>query len=677
VDRRNPARPFMWAVVALGSAALLFSVTELPVARLDVRFLLLAVLVCVSSHVAVRIPHVSGRITVSDTLVFLTLLLYGGAGAVVLSALEGVYASLRISRKPLTILFNAGVLALSTFMTAAALRALFGTANLAGDYYSAPALAAVFVMALVQYAVNTWLIAVEKSLKLGEPFWATWKTYYLWTSVTYLAGASAAGISARLVHAVGFYAVLTTVPIIAIIYFTYLTYLKNIEASEAHVEELSRYVAELRRSEAAREEILLREKAARADAEAANRVKDEFLSTLSHELRTPLTSIIGWTSLMRAGRVKGDVQAQALETIERNARIQSRLIDDLLDLSRIISGKLLLDTREVDLASVAAGAVEVVRPAAAAKGIALTYECEPGAAVSGDAARLQQVAWNLLSNAVKFTPQGGSVSARLTRDGARVKFTVTDTGRGIAPEFLPHVFDRFRQADSATTRQYGGLGLGLSIVRHLAELHGGTVEAASAGEGRGSTFSVAFPLAATAACECATPARGVVSFDAAVPASPEGLAGVRVLVVDDESDTRSLISTVIAGTGAEVAACASAGEALEKLKTWRPHVLMSDIGMPGEDGYALIRKVRALPAERGGGIPAAALTAYARDEDRRRALAAGFQLHVAKPFDPRELVAAVLDLQSYLSARAAADEMAQGSSAVSPTATRAPALTLA
>jgi signal transduction histidine kinase/ActR/RegA family two-component response regulator len=653
VDRRNPARPFMWVVVALGSAALLFSVAELPVARLDVRFLLLAVLVCVSSHVAVRIPHVSGRITVSDTLVFLTLLLYGGAAAVLLSALEGVYASLRISRRPLTILFNAAVLALSTFLTAVTLRALFGAANLAGDYYSAPALAAVFVMALVQYAVNTWLIAAEKSLKLGERLWPTWKTYYLWTSVTYLAGASAAGISARLVHTVGFYAVLTTVPIIAIIYFTYLTYLKNIEASEAHVEELSRYVGELRRSEAEREEILLREKAARAEAEAANRVKDEFLSTLSHELRTPLTSIIGWTSLMRAGRVRGDVQAQALETIERNARIQSRLIDDLLDLSRIISGKLLLDAREVDLASVLAGAVEVVRPAAAAKGIALSYECEPGANVSGDAARLQQVAWNLLSNAVKFTPQGGSVSARLARDGARVKLSVTDTGKGIAPEFLPHVFDRFRQADSATTRQYGGLGLGLSIVRHLAELHGGTVKAESSGEGHGATFSVVFPLATPAACESPNASRGVLSEEAAVAASHEGLSGVRVLVVDDESDTRSLISTVIAGTGAEVTTCASAGEALEKLKTWRPHILMSDIGMPGEDGFSLIRKVRALPEERGGRTPAAALTAYARDEDRRRALAAGFQLHIAKPFDPRELVAAVSNLQAYLSARTA------------------------
>src|SRR5687767_2804328 len=351
----------MWGAVALGTGALVYSAATLPVARLDLRFLLLGLLVCVSSHVAVRIPRVSGRITVSDTLIFLTLLLYGGEAAVMLSALEGVYASLRISRRALTIFFNSAVLALSTFLTASALRALFGAADLTGaNDYSAYSLAAVFVMALVQYVANTGLIALEKSMKLGERFWPTWKTYYLWTSVTYLAGASAAGATARLVQSVGFYAVLATLPVIAIIYFTYLTYLKNIEVSEAHVEELSRYLRELKRSEAEREQILLREQRARAESEAANRVKDEFLSTLSHELRTPLTSIIGWTNLMRAGQVKGEVQAQALETIERNARIQSRLIDDLLDLSRIISGKLLLETREVDLARVVSDSIDVV-----------------------------------------------------------------------------------------------------------------------------------------------------------------------------------------------------------------------------------------------------------------------------------------------------------------------------
>jgi len=653
VDRRNPARPFMWAVIALGSGALLFSTATLPLARLDLRFLLLGLLVCVSSHVAVRIPRVSGRITVSDTVIFLTLLLYGGAAAVLLSALEGVYASLRISRRPLTILFNAAVLALSTFLTASTLRALFGQADLAGHDYSAYSLAAIFIMALVQYVTNTGLIAAEKSMKLGESFWPTWKTYYLWTSVTYLAGASAASVTARLVQTVGFYAVLTTVPIIAIIYFTYLTYLKNIETSEAHVEELSRYLRELKQSEAAREQILLREKAARAEAEAANRVKDEFLSTLSHELRTPLTSIIGWTSLMRAGQVRGEVQAQALETIERNARIQSRLIDDLLDLSRIISGKLLLEAREVDLSRVVSDAIDVVRPAANAKGIRLSYECEEGGQlIAGDAARLQQVAWNLLSNAVKFTPEGGAVGVRLGREGGCARLTVSDTGAGIPSEFLPHVFDRFRQADSATTRKHGGLGLGLAIVRHLAELHGGSVHAESLGAGLGSTFSVTFPLAQAAACECAPGEAAVGAAPARLAdrhgARVEALAGVRVLVVDDELDTRKLISTVIAQSGAEVTACASAEEALETLKSWRPHILMSDIGMPGADGYALIRRVRELPAERGGRTPAAALTAYARDEDRGRVLAAGYQLHIAKPFNPNELIAAVCDLQSYV-----------------------------
>jgi CheY-like chemotaxis protein len=351
---------------------------------------------------------------------------------------------------------------------------------------------------------------------------------------------------------------------------------------------------------------------------------------------------------MRAGQVKGEAHAQALETVERNARTQSRLIDDLLDLSRIISGKLLVETREVDLVSVVSDSIEVVRPAADAKRIRLSYEYEPGAKiVSGDPARLQQVAWNLLSNAVKFTPEGGVVRVKLLGDGARVRLSVEDTGRGMRREFLPHVFDRFRQADSATTRQHGGLGLGLAIVRHLAELHGATVHADSPGEELGSTFSVTFPLAqGAAACACSSVRDAMLLESALGLSKPETLTGVRVLVVDDELDTRNLISTVIAQSGAEVTSCADAGEALEKLKTWRPHILMSDIGMPGEDGYALIKRVRALSPERGGRTPAAALTAYARDEDRGRVLAAGYQLHIAKPFSPGELIAAVSELHA-------------------------------
>ncbi|HZI17835.1 MAG TPA: ATP-binding protein [Pyrinomonadaceae bacterium] len=651
MDQPNPARPYMWAAVALGAAAVLYSALRLPTELLDLRFLLLVVLVCLSSHGAVRIPRVSGRITVSDTLIFLTILLLGGEAAVLLSALEGVYASLRISRKALTLLFNSAVLALSTFLTVWALRALFGDESSAGDVYSAHSLAAVFVMALVQYFANSGLIAAEKSLKLGESLWQTWKNHYLWTSVTYLAGASAASITARLVHGVGFYAVLAAVPVVIIVYFTYRTYLKNFETSEAHVEELSRYVAELKRSEEEREKLLLREQAAREEAEAANRLKDEFLATLSHELRTPLTSIIGWAGLMRAGQVRGEAKAQALETIERNAKVQAQLIDDLLDVSRIISGKLLLDTREVNLGAAVADSILAVRPAADARHIRLTFADESGRAmVAGDPARLQQVAWNLLSNAVKFTPEGGEVRVRLEREGAQARLTVSDTGKGIPAEFLPRVFDRFRQADSTTTRAHGGLGLGLAIVRHLVELHGGTAAAESAGVGLGSTFSVTLPL---------TPASARAGVGTDHPARRENAAprrrqpafaleGLRVLVVDDEDDTRKVITAVIAQHGAEVVACGSAREALDTLRRWRPDVLMSDIGMPGEDGYALIRQVRALPPDRGGRTPAAALTAYAREEDRTRALAAGYQLHVPKPFSAHELIAAVSDLHSYL-----------------------------
>ena len=650
MERENPARPFMHVIIAFGSAALLISAYKLPVAQLDLRFLLLALMVGLSSHISVRIPHVSGCITVSDTLIFLTLLLYGGEAAVLMSALEGLYGSLRISRKSVTILFNVAVLSLSTFFTSWALRAL-GTFELTGTDYSANSLIAVFVMALTQYFTNTGLISVEKSLKLGEPFWQTWKTYYLWTSVTYLAGASAAAITARLIHGIGFYSVLATIPTISIIYLTYRTYLKNIENSEAHVEELSRYVAELKRSEEERAKILLSEREARADAEAASRVKDEFLSTLSHELRTPLTSIIGWSGLLRSGQLNGEIQMQALETIERNAKIQSQLIDDLLDVSRIISGKLLLNVQDVSLARVVGDSIEAVRPAASAKNIQLIHDYgQERGIVSGDSARLQQVAWNLLSNAVKFTPEGGQVRVRLERTVDAVTLSVQDSGKGIAPEFLPHVFDRFRQADSATTRVHGGLGLGLAIVRHLVEMQGGTVHAESLGEGKGATFFVTLPLAPAGLCQTPGCNKSELSLSAArvsALATPKVLAGLRVLVVDDEYDTRQVISTVISQFGGEVIACASACEALEALQRFRPDILMSDIGMPGEDGYALIRQVRALPLDCGGATPAAALTAYARDEDRRRALSAGYQLHIAKPFSPQDLVTAVSSLHAH------------------------------
>jgi len=635
-------------MVVCGSAIILLSVHQLPFKRLHLGFLLLALMVVISSQVAVRIPRVSGRITVADTFIFLTMLLYGGPAAILMSALEGVCTTLRISKRPRTILLNSAVLASSTFLTASALSFFFGSpVNIDAGAYSANFFVAICVMALVQYVANTALIAVEKSYKIDESIWQTWKKYYLWTSVTYFAGASAAGIIARLINTFGFYAVVATVPIILIIYFTYRTYLKNLEASGAqaelaqrHVEELSGYIAELKRSEEARGQLLLREQRARAEAEAANRIKDEFLATLSHELRTPLTALLGWACLLRGSGRDDTILDQGLEAIERNARIQTQLTDDLLDVSCIISGKLRLDVRPVEISSVIDAAISVVRPAADAKSIQLTYGHGPTiGAISGDAARLQQVVWNLLSNAVKFTPEGGRIEVRLERLDSHARLTVSDSGQGISPEFLPQVFDRFRQADSSTTRGYGGLGLGLAIVRHLVELHGGTVHAESQGAGQGTTFSATFPLLAVR-LEPAVMAHNGKDLCSCSPA----LNGLRVLVVDDEADTRLIISTVIARTGAEVKACQSAREALEILEQWRPDVLMSDIAMPGEDGYSLINKVRSLPAERGGHIPAAAFSAYAREEDRKRSLAAGYQMHIAKPVSSGQLVATIAHL---------------------------------
>src|SRR6266581_959567 len=373
------ARRYMWSIVAIGWVIILFSLRQLPWSRLDLRFLLLALMVIVSAQAAVRIPRVSGRITLADTFIFLTILLFGGEAAVLLSALEGVCTTLKVSRKPRTILLNAAVLATSTFLTATVLRLVFGSpVEIVTSAYSANFFVAICTMALVQYVTNTGLIAVEKSYKIDESIWQTWKKYYLWTSITYFAGASAAGIIAHLIRVFGFYAVLATVPIVVIIYFTYDIYLKNLEASEAqaglaqrHVEELSRYVADLTRSEEQRDQLLLREQRARAEAEAGNRMKDEFLATLSHELRTPLTALFGWACLLNETTLEDKVANEAAKAIERNARIQAQLIDDLLDVSRIISGKLHLDVRPIDLSSVTEAAINVARPAADAKSIQL------------------------------------------------------------------------------------------------------------------------------------------------------------------------------------------------------------------------------------------------------------------------------------------------------------------
>jgi signal transduction histidine kinase len=391
---------------------------------------------------------------------------------------------------------------------------------------------------------------------------------------------------------------------------------------------------------------------AKQQAEEANRMKDEFLATLSHELRTPLNAMLGWAQVLRLGKLDEAASARALETIERNARAQAQLIADLLDVSRIITGKLRLDFQPVELRRIVEAALESVRPAADAKGIRLAITLGPlESPVLGDSDRLQQVVWNLLSNAIKFTAREGAVEVRLGQNGASAEVRVSDTGVGIRPDFLPYVFDRFRQAEGAITRTHGGLGLGLSIVRHLVELHGGTVDVASEGEGKGASFVVSLPMRSA----LADPKRGAAveapqwveeGLEAGADpwSGPALLRGLRVLVVEDEDDTRDLLVTALEQCGASVAAAASVADALNRLDEQVPDVLVSDLAMPGEDGFSLIRQVRARPAERGGEVPAAALTAYARAEDRVRSLAAGFQMHVPKPVDPAGLVRLVAAL---------------------------------
>ena len=410
-------------------------------------------------------------------------------------------------------------------------------------------------------------------------------------------------------------------------------------------------ISRTKQIETERDQLLIQERQARALAEQASQTKDEFLAMLSHELRTPLSAILGWTQLLRVtGNEDQALWKEGLEVIERNTHVQVQLIEDLLDISRIVTGKLRMDVRLVDLPAVIKAALDVVQPTARAREICLETTIDPRAGpVAGDPDRLQQVVWNLLSNAIKFTPKHGKVQVVLALVNSHVELTVSDTGEGIRAEFLPRVFERFTQGDSSSTRTHGGLGLGLAICRHLVELHGGSIRADSDGQGRGATFTVKLPLAVVRS----SPSIGAAGVrvhplargdDAVLQRLPQELEGIRIVAVDDEPEALQLLERVLSHCKATVTVVSTAQDALKAVEELRPHVLLCDIEMPGEDGYSLIRRVRALGPERGGNIPAAALTAYARGEDRTRALRAGFQLHVTKPVEIAELLAVVANL---------------------------------
>jgi PAS domain S-box-containing protein len=406
---------------------------------------------------------------------------------------------------------------------------------------------------------------------------------------------------------------------------------------------IGRDITQQKRAEAEREELL-------RQAEQANRIKDEFLATLSHELRNPLNAVIGWATLLRSGSLPPEQTERAWDTVQRNLETEIQLISDLLDVSRIMSGKLRLDIRPFELATLVEQMIEVYRPAADAKGIHIHSLLDPTAGpVTGDPDRLQQAISNLLSNSVKFTPKGCRIQVVLQRTRSSVEVTVTDTGIGIPADFLPHVFDRFRQYDSSTTRPFAGLGLGLTIVRQIMELHGGSVQAHSEGLGKGASFTLALPLAAVS--RKPEPARTARALPPAPPflLTPQltsSVRGLKVLAIDDDVDARDLIGTLLGQAEADVRTAESSNSGLQIVDEWIPNVVLCDIGMPDEDGYTFIRRLRERPAERGGLVPAAALTAYARTEDRLHILSSGFQMHLPKPVQPAELLAGVVALAS-------------------------------
>ncbi len=414
--------------------------------------------------------------------------------------------------------------------------------------------------------------------------------------------------------------------------------------AQNHATELRAEVAERKQAEEERAQLLIREQVARAEAERANRAKDQFLATLSHELRTPLSAILGWSQLVRTGKLEETQMARAFETIERNARSQSQLIDDLLDVSRIITGKLQIELRAVDLSKVIEAAMDSVRPAYETKGIGFEVIGDLGTCpVRGDANRLQQIFWNLFNNAVKFTPADGKVSVKVKRRDSRIQVSITDTGIGIDSKFVPFIFERFRQADGSTTRAHGGLGLGLAIVRHLVELHNGDIKAESGGQGEGSTFTVNLPLAIASASGPEDSMLSDTDGQYFTADYSKMLEGMRILVVDDEADSRDLLTAILTRCGSEVKCTESAAEAIETFKVWNPDVILSDIGMPVEDGYNLIKRLRKLRTKRAKKIPVVALTAYATSEDRARALSSGFRIHLAKPIEPRSLVKSIAE----------------------------------
>jgi signal transduction histidine kinase/CheY-like chemotaxis protein len=663
-------RVYVAGVILLGAFGLVafFPRTSPP----PVLFSVLLILSCLTSSWKVGLPISIGSrstLSVSYAANLMALLLLGPAHAVLI-ALGGVWTQCTYKPKqpyPLyRTLFSCAAVVITMIATGQAYVALGGPIA----QFTAEALARPLVVALATYfLVNTSLIAGAISLSTGRHVLQTWRDEFLWLAASFMAAGTVGALAAVVVERGDHWKALLLAAPVYLTYRTYDLFVGRLEDQKQHTlemrqlheqtvaaleqaraaeralavekERLTAALQEMTELEEGRKQLLEREHAARASAEEANRLRDQFLATVSHELRTPLMAIMAWADMLERGVLAEARRPHAVSTILASAKRQAELIDDLLDVSRIMSGKLRLERKSVDLASVVQEAIQVIQPAADAAGVRIAVEADPRVGpIHADAARVQQIAWNLLSNAVKFTSRGGRIDVRIRRaPDQAAELTVADTGEGIPADFLPAVFEAFRQADGSTTRVHAGLGIGLSVVKTLVQAHGGTVTAHSPGKGHGATFVVRLPLAVS---------HDAVDQRVAPPSRPDSgilLEGVSVLVVDDDLGTREVLTEYLTASSARVVTAMSAAEAIEVLGREHVDVMLADIGMPDEDGYSLIRRVRALNG-RIGGVPAAALTAFARDGDRQQALGAGFQLHLAKPIDAHSLVAAVATLRA-------------------------------
>src|SRR4051794_348990 len=662
------AQVYVAAITLLGAAVF---VVSLPHSYPDPLLLgSLLLLACVTSAWKVTLPislSSGSTLSVSYAADLMALLLLG-AGPAVIIAVAGAWMQCTFKVKQPYPLYRTAFSMSGEAITMVATGLAYVSLGGATGWIDMTSVAKPLVGAIATYfVVNTSLIAGAIALTSGRSWWQVWHDEFLWSAPSFMVAGSAGAFAAVVVKRGRHWEALLLLAPVYLTYRTYQIFVGRLEDQRRHVQEtqklhhealealrqalsaeqalaqekerLASTLADMTRLEEARRQLLNREHSARAAAEQANRLKDQFLAVVSHELRTPLNAILGWAELLHSGKLDDAKRDRASRAILDSAKRQAQLIDELLDVARIMSGKLRLERSTVDLIEILQSAVAVVQPVVEAKRIQVDVETSPGlSTVFGDSSRLQQVIWNLLSNAVKFTPEGGTVRVRLHTAAGRAEMVVADSGGGIPPEFLPHVFEPFRQADASSTRTHAGLGLGLSIVKQIVEAHGGTVAAENNPNGRGAIFTVRLPIVAGRHHRRAS--------DEIVEQSVKdenSLRGLSVLVVDDDEESRHVVAAHLESCDATVLTAGSAPEALEMLQQSAVHVLLADIAMPGEDGYSLMRKLRSLDATIAS-VPAAALTAFAREEDRQEALEAGFQLHLSKPIDAGSLIAAVATL---------------------------------